>query len=60
MFKARAYKVIATNQETGEELCFKSVRELESILGYNRKTVASILKGEKKINNFKHSFRYDM
>lgn len=60
LFKARAYKVIALNSETGEELHFNSVRELESVLGYNRKTVSSILKGEKKVNNFKHSFRYDM
>lgn len=60
LFKARSYKVIAIDKLTGEELHFKSVRELESVLGYNRKTVASILKGEKKINNFKHSFKYDM
>lgn len=60
LFKARAYKVIATSKETGEETRFNSVRELEAILGYNRKTVSSILKGDKLFNNYAHTFRYDM
>lgn len=60
LFKARSYRVIATDINSGEEIHFKSVRELESVLGYNRKTVASILKGEKKVNNYQHTFRYDM
>lgn len=59
-FKARSHKVKAVHKETGETQTFKSIRELESVLNYNRKTVTSILKGEKKVNNFDHDFYYDM
>lgn len=56
-FKARSHKVKAVHKETGETQTFKSIRELESVLNYN---VTSILKGEKKVNNFDHDFYYDM
>ncbi len=59
-FKARSYKVIATHKETGEVSNFKSLRELSKVLGYNRKTVAAILSGDKLVNNFMHNFKYDM
>lgn len=59
-FKARAHKVKAVHKDTGEVMVFKSLRELESVLSYNRKTVTAILKGDKAVNNFKHDFYYDM
>ena len=51
-------KVIAINKETKEELVFESIRSMCDKLGYNRKTVTSILKERKKTNNYKHEFRY--
>lgn len=59
-FKQRAHKVVAVDKQTKQSLYFKSIRELEACLGYNRKTVTAILKGDKAVNNYKHEFYYEM
>lgn len=58
-FKTRSHKIRAVHKTTGEETVFKSIRELDDSLGYNRKTVTAILKGDKMFNNFAHDFYYE-
>lgn len=48
----------ATNKETGQILEFKSIRNCGEQLHLNRKTITSILKGEKKTNNYAYRFEY--
>lgn len=43
---------------TKEVIVTKSIRELSNILGHNRKTISSILKGVKEHNNFEYEFEY--
>lgn len=59
-FRARSHKIKAVNKNTKEETYFKSIRQADEILGYNRKTITSILKGDKAVNNFEHEFYYAM
>ena len=59
-FKQRSHAIKAVNKTTGGELHFKSVRQADEVLGYNRKTITSILKGIKETNNFDHEFYYEM
>ena len=56
-FRARCHKIIATDKKTGEQIVFKSIREADAVLGYNRKTITAILQGWKN-NNFPHDFEY--
>lgn len=59
-FKQRSHKIAAVHKKTGITTYYDSVRQLGEELGYNRKTVTSILKGVKKTNNFDHEFYYNM
>lgn len=57
-FHKRSYAVKATHKVTKEVIVAKSIRELSNILGHNRKTISSILKGVKEHNNFEYEFEY--
>lgn len=59
-YRQRCHAIKTTCKITGEESLFKSIRDLEKNLGYNRKTVTAILKGSKITNNYGHLFEYDM
>lgn len=53
----RSHQVLAIDKNTNIRMTFKSVRECGEILGLNRKTITSILKGLKH-NNFHYEFKY--
>lgn len=57
-FKKRSYAIRATHKETKEVIEAKSVRELSKILGYNRKSISSIMNGTKEFNNYDYEFEY--
>ena len=48
----------AIHKITGQILEFKSIRNCGEQLRLNRKTITSILKGEKKTNNYAYRFEY--
>jgi len=48
----------AINKDNGQILEFKSIRNCGEQLHLNRKTITSILKGEKKTNNYAYRFEY--
>jgi hypothetical protein len=50
--------VRAIHKESNEKFEFTSVRECAKELRLNRKTITSILKGEKKTNNYDYYFEY--
>lgn len=51
--------VIATSKDDPEvSYSFYSIRECARELGLNRKTITSILKGEKRSNNYPYYFNY--
>lgn len=50
-------KIKATHKVTGETYEFKSIRSCAEQLQLNRKTITSILKGQKK-NNYDYEFEY--
>lgn len=50
-------EVKATHKITGETYIFKSIRSCAEQLQLNRKTITSILKGQKK-NNYDYEFEY--
>ena len=54
------YKVSvkAIHKETGEDLIFRSIRQLSEDLRLNRKTVSNILNGTKATNNYDYYFEY--
>lgn len=57
-FKTRSHPVIVRRKINNEEMWeFKSIRSLSEELGLNRKTVTSILKGNKE-NNYEYLFEY--
>lgn len=51
------HEIKATHKITGEEYIFKSIRSCAKELKLNRKTIASILKGD-KVNNYDYDFEY--
>jgi hypothetical protein len=55
----RSYRVDVFEKETNKLVGeYKSVRSMCEDLHINRKTVGSIMKGEKKTNNYKYTFKY--
>lgn len=48
----------ATNKKSGEIFEFNSIRKCAEELKINRKTLTSILKGNKKTNNYDYEFAY--
>ena len=48
----------AMNKLNGEILEFNSIRKCAEVLKLNRKTITSILKGDKKTNNYEYEFAY--
>ena len=48
----------AIHKESKEVFEFVSIRECAKELGLNRKTITSILKGNKKTNNYDYDFEY--
>lgn len=48
-------ELIAISKKTGHRFLFKSIRECAEQLSLNRKTISSILKGEKR-NNYDYEF----
>lgn len=48
----------AIRKTDGKIFEFNSIRKCATELGLNRKTITSILKGEKKTNNFNYEFAY--
>ena len=50
--------VLAINKLSGKELEFNSIRRCAKELEINRKTLTSILKGDKKTNNYDYWFKY--
>ena len=48
----------ATDKLTGQVFEFNSIRKCAEILHLNRKTLTSILKGDKKTNNYGYYFEY--
>lgn len=50
--------VRAIHKDSKEVFEFTSIRECAKELGLNRKTITSILKGEKKTNNYDYDFEY--
>lgn len=50
--------VRAINKNTGQIQEFNSIRSCGKQLHLNRKTITSILKGEKKTNNYDYEFEY--
>ncbi len=48
----------AINKTTGQILNFNSIRKCAEELSLNRKTITSILKNEKKTNNYEYNFEY--
>lgn len=51
-------RVVAIDKRTGSRLHFESIRSMCEKLGINRKTVTSILRGEKMTNSYKYQFEY--
>ena len=51
--------LIVINKNTDIVHYYKSIRECASTLNLNRKTISSILKQEKKTNNYDYKFYYD-
>lgn len=59
LYKSRTMcKIKVIHKISGEELVFKSIRDCAQQLSLNRKTITSILKGEKKTNNYDYEFYY--
>ena len=48
----------AIDKSTGQVFEFKSIRNCGETLHLNRKTITSILKGEKKTTNYNYNFEY--
>ena len=48
----------AIDKENGKIFEFNSIRKCATELGLNRKTITSILKGDKKTNNYNYEFAY--
>lgn len=57
-FRKRSHRILATEKTSGNVVEFKSIRSMCELLPYNRKTVTSILKGDKTTNNYQHTFSY--
>lgn len=56
--KGRGIWIVAKNKETGEENCYKSMRECERETGVDRHRIKNFLKGER--NNWtNYEFYYD-
>ena len=58
LYKSRKCKVRAVHKISGVTLDFDSIRKCGETLSLNRKTITSILKGEKKNNNYEYEFYY--
>lgn len=58
--RKRSYSVLTKDKTTGQISEWRSLRNLCNTLPYNRKTVTSILKGDKSTNNYAHYFSYNM
>lgn len=56
--KHRCCKIKAISKENGQSYEFNSIRECAKELKLNKKTITSILKGEKKNNNYNYYFQY--
>lgn len=56
--KHRKHAVSAIKRNSHERLCFDSIRSCAEALHLNRKTITSILKGDKKRNNYPYDFEY--
>lgn len=54
----RKCAIRAIHKESKAVFEFVSIRECAKQLGLNRKTITSILKGEKKTNNYDYNFEY--
>ena len=54
----RKCPIRATSKDTNEIKEFSSIRECANQLGLNRKTITSILKGDKKTNHYNYNFEY--
>lgn len=58
LYKSRKCKIRVVHKTTKEELIFPSIRDCANKLSLNRKTITSILKGNKKNNNYDYEFYY--
>lgn len=54
----RSHPIKVINKITKKEFKFNSIRECAKILKLNRKTITSILKRDKKTNNYDYEFEY--
>ena len=53
----RSHKIKVTDKKTRVETIYKSIRNCSEALSLNRKTITSILKGQ-KVNNYPYEFKY--
>ena len=54
--KKRRISIKATHKITGEIIIFPSIRQCAKMLKLNRKTITSILYGDKTTNNYEYNF----